>query len=233
MRAWTFAMLAVVFAGSALAGQATSGVFILTAPDGTRCVINVPAAGSFAGSVPDGLAERRQQLWPVVQEAARARGIDPHLVDLVIRMESGYNPSAVSRRGARGVMQLMPETATLYGVRNSFDPRQNIRGGVRYLGELLERFRSNVALALAAYNAGPDAVERHGGVPPYDETQTYVRTILAAYHGDQGFATLSGGFGRPARPVRPVVLVGAMGDPLISNSQRTGEAPIDRPLALR
>jgi soluble lytic murein transglycosylase-like protein len=233
VKALVFGVAAVLLAGAVFAGERNSGVLIFTAPDGSRHVINVPAAGSFAGSVPDGIEGRRQQLWPVVRDAAQARGIDPHLVDLVIRMESGYNPRAVSRRGARGVMQLMPETASLYGVRNSFDPLQNIRGGVRYLGDLLERFHSNLALALAAYNAGPDAVERHGGVPPYDETQAYVQTILAAYSGGAGAGALSGGFGRPARHVRPVVLVGAIGTPLISNSLRRGEATIDRPLALR
>jgi hypothetical protein len=222
---------AAVLAGSALAGG--GGVFIFTAPDGSRRVLNVPAAGATAVSVPDGLAARRQQLWPIVQEAARARGLDPNLVDLVIRMESGYDPRAVSRKGARGVMQLMPETASLYGVRNSFDPLQNIRGGVHYLGDLIERFGSNLALALAAYNAGPDAVEKHGGVPPYDETRAYVRAILAAYGGESGFGTLMGGFGRRAGRPRPVVLAGEAGAPLISNTPRPGEAEVGHLLAIR
>ena len=233
MRAFVIGVAAAIFAGLALAGEDSSGVFILTARDGSRRVINVPAAGSFSGSVPEGIAERRQRLWPVVQEAARSRGLDPKLVDLVIRMESGYNPRAVSRKGARGVMQLMPDTASLYGVRNSFDPLQNIRGGVRYLGDLLQRFDSNVALALAAYNAGPDAVERHGGVPPYDETRAYVGTILTAYNGEANVGTLSGGFGRRARRARPVLLIGEVGTPLISNAQRPGEATVAHPLALR
>lgn len=233
MRRIAIIVAATVLAGSSLAGERTSGVFILTAPDGSRRVISVPAAGWYSARVPDGLAERRQQLWPVVQEAAHTHGVDPNLVDLLIRMESGYDPRAVSRKGARGVMQLMPDTASLYGVRNSFDPLQNIRGGVRYLRDLLQRFDSNVTLALAAYNAGPEAVEKHHGVPPYDETRTYVRTILAAYNGEATVGTLAGGFGRPARRPRPVELIGAGGTPLISNAQRPGEATVAHPLALR
>jgi len=220
-------------AGLSLAGDRTSGVFIFLAPDGTRRVINVPAAASDVGPVPGGLTERREQLWPTVQEAARTNGLDPNLVDLVIRMESGYNSRAVSTKGARGVMQLMPGTASLYGVRNIYDPFQNIRGGVHYLRDLLQRFNSDVALALAAYNAGPDAVERHGGVPPFDETRTYVRTILTAYQGDGNLGTLTGGFGRSVRRARPVELVGDAGRTLISNSRRPGEAPVSRALAIR
>ena len=233
MRRLLIAVAVSVLAGVSAAGDRSSGVCIYTAPDGTRHVLKVPAAGSYAGAVPDGLTARREQLWPTVQEAARTNGLDPNLVDLVIRMESGYNSRAVSPKGARGVMQLMPGTASLYGVRNIFDPFENIRGGVRYLRDLLQRFDSNVALALAAYNAGPDAVERHGGVPPYDETRTYVRTILTAYAGDSDLPTLTGGFGRKAGRARPVELIGDGGRPLISNARRPGEATISRALAIR
>jgi hypothetical protein len=233
VRRLVIAVGVAALAGFALAGGRTSGVVIYTAPDGTRHILTVPAAGSYAGAVPDGLAARREQLWPTVQEAARANGLDPNLVDLVIRMESGYNPNAVSRKGARGVMQLMPSTAALYGVSNPYNPFQNIRGGVRYLRDLLQRFDSNVALALAAYNAGPEAVNRHGGVPPYPETRGYVRSILTAYEGDAALPALSGGFGRPARQPRPVELVASDGRPLISNAARPGEATIARPLGIR
>ncbi len=233
MRRLAIIVAAAVAAGSSFAGERSSGVFIFTAPDGSRRVINVPAAGWSAVEVPQGLPERRQQLWPAVQEASRVHGVDPNLVDLVIRMESGYDPRAVSRRGARGVMQLMPETAALYGVRNSFDPLQNISGGVRYLRDLLQRYRSNLAFALAAYNAGPEAVTKHGGVPPFDETRTYVRAILAAYTGEASIGALTGGFGRPTRRPRPVELIGDAGGRMISNSQRPGEAAVVHPLAVR
>ncbi|MBZ5588928.1 MAG: lytic transglycosylase domain-containing protein [Acidobacteriia bacterium] len=222
----------VLMAGFATA-ERTSGVFIFTAPDGTRRVVNVPASGLGTIVIPEGAAERRAALWPTVEETARLHGLDPRLVDLVIRMESGYNSRAVSSKGARGVMQLMPATASMYGVANVFDPLENIRAGVRYLKDLFARFNSDVSLALAAYNAGPEAVEKHGGVPPYDETRSYVRAILMAYRGDANLTTLSGGFGRPARRARPVELFGEDGRTLIANVRHPGEATVARPLGLR
>ncbi len=228
----TVLAIAAALVAASAAAERTSGVFIFTAPDGTRRVVNVPAAGEGTIQIPEGAVERRAALWPAVQEAARLHGLDPRLVDLVIRMESGYNPRAVSRKGARGVMQLMPATASSYGVANLFDPLQNIRAGVHYLKDLFQRFNSDVSLALAAYNAGPDAVEKHGGVPPYDETRNYVRAILMAYRGDANLGTLTGGFGRPARRARPVELVGEDGRPLIANVRHTGEAAVPR-LGLR
>jgi soluble lytic murein transglycosylase-like protein len=105
-------------------------------------------------------------------------------VTAVIRVESGFNPRAVSRKGARGLMQLMPATAVQLGVRDSFDPAENIDGGVRHLRGLIERFDNNVSLALAAYNAGERAVLQYGGIPPYVETQQYVTRILQIVGGE-------------------------------------------------
>lgn len=112
-----------------------------------------------------------------IGEAARAQGIAPELVASVIAVESNFNPQAVSAKSARGLMQLMPETAARFGVTNVFDPRQNINAGTRYLKELLGRYNGNLALALAAYNAGPDKVEQFRAVPPYRETRDYVRRV--------------------------------------------------------
>lgn len=225
------ALLAV--AAAALGTCVEAGVLVITRPGGTPTIVNVPdTVRSRNASVPQGSSLGRSELWPTVQETARSHGVDPALVDLIIRMESGYNPSAVSPKGARGVMQLMPTTASLYGVRNPFDAKENIRGGVRYLKDLLERFGSNLGFALAAYNAGPDAVQKHGGVPPYAETQSYVSAILGAYQGAGGAPLLSGGFGRP-RGARPVALLSAGGTSLISNEQRSGEASVDHRLGLR
>ena len=100
--------------------------------------------------------------------------------------ESAGNPRAVSRKGAQGLMQLMPHRSALLGVRDPFDPQQNVEGGVRHLRDLLQRFRGNVTLALAAYNAGEEAVEPYSGVPPYPETQEYVRRVHALYDGVEG-----------------------------------------------
>ena len=115
----------------------------------------------------------------LIDEACRKADLDVAFVTAVIRAESNFNPYAVSRKGARGLMQLMPATAERFGVRRSFDPAANIRGGVAYLKELCVRFSNAPELVLAAYNAGEDAVGSFGGVPPYRETVDYVRKILA------------------------------------------------------
>jgi soluble lytic murein transglycosylase-like protein len=119
----------------------------------------------------------RGQYAPVINAAAQQYGISPALVDAVMWQESRYNPRAISSAGAIGLMQLMPGTARSLGV-NPHDPWQNVFGGAAYLRTQLDRFGNNVPLALAAYNAGPEAVAKHGGVPPYAETRNYVSTIM-------------------------------------------------------
>jgi hypothetical protein len=119
----------------------------------------------------------------IVDATAKSHGIDPALVHAVISAESGYNPNAVSRRGASGLMQLMPDTARRYGVRNLFDPVENVRGGVSYLKDLLAMFNGDMRLALAGYNAGENAVIRAGNrIPPYAETAAYVPKVIDFYH---------------------------------------------------
>jgi len=113
-----------------------------------------------------------------IREIAARHGVDADLVEAVIRVESAFNPRAVSNKGAQGLMQLMPRTASALGVRNVFDPYQNIEGGVRHLRYLLDRYPGNVPLALAAYNAGEKAVDQYRGIPPYGETTQYVQKIL-------------------------------------------------------
>lgn len=117
-----------------------------------------------------------------VQDASSRYRLDPDLVNSVIRAESGFNPHAVSPKGARGLMQLMPQTASQLGVPNSFDPQANVDGGTRYLRELLERYNFDLIKALAAYNAGPQRVEQYGGVPPYRETRAYVARIVRDFN---------------------------------------------------
>lgn len=114
----------------------------------------------------------------LIRRAAERNALPPELVESVIRVESNFEPRAVSPKGARGLMQLMPGTARLLGVQNAFDVRQNIEGGTRHLKNLMDQYRGNVVLALAAYNAGAEAVARYGGVPPYAETQAYVARIV-------------------------------------------------------
>jgi soluble lytic murein transglycosylase-like protein len=116
----------------------------------------------------------------VIARAASQHGVNPALIAAVIDSESGFNPRAVSSAGAKGLMQLMDGTARGLGVRDPFDPTQNVMGGARLLRQLLDRYKGDVRLALAAYNAGPAAVDRFGGVPPYGETQAYIPKVLAA-----------------------------------------------------
>ncbi len=132
-------------------------------------------AGSHRHGSKDGGSFRE-----IVEDASRRYGLDPALVHAVVQAESGYDPYATSPAGAQGLMQLMPATARALGVRDPYDPVQNVEGGVRYLRGLLDRF-GDVRLALAAYNAGPHAVQRYGGVPPYVETRAYVERVLATW----------------------------------------------------
>jgi len=117
----------------------------------------------------------------LIRRMASRYSLDPMLIKSVMHAESAFDPNAVSHKGASGLMQLMPATARRYGVRRVFDPRDNVRGGVRYLSYLLDRFDGDLELVLAGYNAGENAVDRQGGIPPYPETRHYVRKVLALY----------------------------------------------------
>lgn len=142
---------------------------------------NAPAAHSELPASTD-IARHPVDLNEVVNTASGTYKLDPDLVNSVIRAESGFNVRAVSPKGAQGLMQLMPQTASDLGVRNVFDPRANVDGGTRYLRELLERYDFDLVKALAAYNAGPERVEQYGGVPPYYETKAYVSRIVRDFN---------------------------------------------------
>ena len=123
----------------------------------------------------------KTEIMGMIDEACEKYNVDSKLVKALVQQESGYNPDAKSKVGAMGLMQLMPKTAQGLGVNNPMDPKENIEGGVRYLKSMLDKFHGNKILALAAYNAGPNAVSKYNGVPPYKETQNYVKSILSMY----------------------------------------------------
>jgi soluble lytic murein transglycosylase-like protein len=128
------------------------------------------------------LLSRATQYDSIIEHAALSAAVEPNLLRAVIVVESGFNSRALSKRGAVGLMQLMPATASRFGVSNPYDPRENVHGGARYLKFLIDRFGNNVRLALAAYNAGEEAVDRNGGqIPPFTETMAYVPRVLKIY----------------------------------------------------
>ena len=174
---------------AAVAAPAGAEVKIEVRPDGTKVMVNTGAAvreaAAPASAVPAAAAQpavAHDRWGPLIQEHSELHGLDPRLVQAVVEVESAYRPRARSRKGAMGLMQLMPGTAAQLAVDDPYDPEQNLRGGVAYLAEMMNRFGS-LELALAAYNAGPEAVERHRGVPPYRETRDYVARVLRLYDG--------------------------------------------------
>ena len=150
----------------------------------------------FRGTLP----LKDPQLETLIHKYAQIYGVDPSLVRAVMRHESGFKATAVSPKGAQGLMQLMPGTAALMGVKDPFDPEQNIAGGVGYLRDCLNRFQHNVPLAVAAYNAGPEAVARCGAIPPYQETQAFVNNVMGAYAGPTQMKNAAPGDGKAAAP---------------------------------
>ena len=185
---------ALTVATLALAGPAAAETQQFVGSDGTVHYTNAPSdpryrrmttlSGTSEGWLRLPVAPTAgSSLNDIIRGAAHRHGVPEELVSAVIRVESGFNAKAVSRKGARGLMQLMPGTAAILGVRDSFDPSDNIDGGVRHLRGLLDRFGNNLPLVLAAYNAGAGAVDSYGGIPPYPETQHYVGRILSILGG--------------------------------------------------
>ena len=199
-----YVLLCAALLGSAGAG-AHPRIYSFVDADGLRHFTDVPDNNRYRLLVlsPDDrtvsgerydskMLARAAQYDSIIEKAAISAALEPNLIRAVIVVESGFNSRAVSKRGAVGLMQLMPATASRFGVSNPYDPKQNVHAGARYLKFLMNRFGQNVRLALAAYNAGEDAVERNGGqIPPFTETMAYVPRVLKIYRmlSDQPRAT--------------------------------------------
>jgi hypothetical protein len=207
-----------------MAGVAGAGVRVELGANGRRVIINentVQRSRRLAGKlVPVPSAD----LEPLIQRQSDNQNLDPKLVKAVIQVESGYNHKALSNKGAMGLMQLMPDTASLFNVRNAFDPEENLRAGTRYLRQLLDRFAGRVELALAGYNAGPGAVEKHGGVPPYAETRDYVKQVMMLYRGDRGDIGARVDRGTRGGDFAPLRMAAASPGPVIAPS----DLPVNR-----
>ncbi len=189
--------LALLASGGLFATAARADIYGFTDENGVKHFTNMPSLDPRYKFIRgEGNKARPQSAAPaympseadilkysgIIDTASRTHGVDKSLVHAVIQAESGYNPAAVSRKGATGLMQLMPDTARRYGVANAFDPVDNIHGGVRYLKDLLAMFNGNIQLALAGYNAGENAVIRAGNqIPPYPETVAYVPKVIDFY----------------------------------------------------
>ena len=192
------AVLIALLLGLGLSRPGWGDIYVHTADDGTVSLSNVPAEPGYTVLIAEPQSPAAGPPQPaqvgksghsgkaryqhMVEAVSLAHGLDAALLHAVIAVESSYNPKAVSEKGAAGLMQLMPATARRYGVADAFDPAQNLDGGARYLRDLLDLFDSDVSLALAAFNAGENAVIRHGRrIPPYRETLRYVPRVLDTY----------------------------------------------------
>jgi hypothetical protein len=189
------ALVIVMFAFT----ESQADIYRYVSEDGTVYFTNAPLRGggkiiSKDHDSPNAEGEKKKPYFKgnnfqyLAAEKARQHNMDPRLIKAVIKAESSWDPDAVSPKGAMGLMQLMPGTASDMGVANPFDPEQNIDGGIRYLRYLLERFDGNIRLALAAYNAGPGVVERVGAIPSIPETITYVNRVMYYYGGTENIA---------------------------------------------
>lgn len=200
MRNLAFVLLAMIPLGAVAQSQpiykkiGSNGIVSYTddirQKTGFKLFITVDHSAKFHSSIghfsPSSLkysSANKEKYSSLIDQVANENGVDPHLAHAVVQVESGYNAGAISSAGAVGLMQLMPETAHRFGVSSRTNPEENVLGGIRYLKLLLELFNNNLKLAVAAYNAGEGAVMKyHYNIPPYQETQDYVRKVLALYH---------------------------------------------------
>ncbi len=187
MRLYGFLAAMMCVLGASVTDQTLADVYKFTDASGVAHFTNKPSDPRYTRMNRERViatADLRipDSYVPLLRKVAREHSIDQALLQAVMAAESGYDPNAISRKGAVGLMQLMPETARRYGVRNLYDPAENMRGGARYLGDLMRKFNNDMSLVLAAYNAGEDAIIRYGNrIPPYRETRQYVPRVMNFY----------------------------------------------------
>lgn len=221
MRFTTSVVLGVLMIAGA---AAQAEVRIAVKRNGAKVIYNAGPLRNARGADLNWLAKRHDRpskYDPIIERYSARYGVDPTLVRAVIQVESDFNPNCVSHKGARGLMQLIPATAKRFGVSKVHDPEQNIHGGVRYLAYLMDLFNEDLPRVLAGYNAGENAVLKYGGIPPYEETGTYVKRAMTVYYGRpyggsisfagrRGGKKLKGGFGaKVMQPVAAALIPGA------------------------
>lgn len=188
----TLLFLLVAVLELALASSGTADVYVYKDGQGVLTFTNVPTHGGYRRVIREGYPKSTNtglsgnSYEDIIRLASDRHSVDADLIRAVIKVESGFNSSARSHKGAMGLMQLMPDTARLHNVFNVYDPSANIDGGVRHLKLLLGKYQGDLELSLAAYNAGAGAVEKHGGIPPFAETRDYVRRVLNYYRTYRG-----------------------------------------------
>ncbi|MDY7094020.1 MAG: lytic transglycosylase domain-containing protein [Acidobacteriota bacterium] len=216
-------LLAVSLLPLALPSAATAEVKVRIGEDGVPFIYNETSSQRSRRLAVRLLPVPDARLARAIERYATDHRLSQRLVQAVVQVESGYNPRALSHKGAQGLMQLMPETARELAVEDAFDPEENLRGGTLYLRRMLDRF-GDLQLALAAYNAGPTAVQRHGGVPPYTETLNYVRRVLALYSGEDEAVQILGAR-PPGVPGPKIYVVEGEGNQLIFTTSPPGQKP--------
>ena len=179
MKNYFFPLLLLV-----LTGPAAAEVVVQTSPEGKKTIVNIRSAPKVYNRTPPRRVRSVDSIERLIEVQARAEELDPNLVRAIVQVESAFNPNALSPKGAMGLMQLMPAVADQFQVADPYEPEQNLRGGTQYFKQLMDVFAGQLELALAGYNAGPSAVERFGGIPPYSETRDYVQKVLALYWGE-------------------------------------------------
>jgi len=198
MKGTGLALLGVLFFSFVWASASHADIYVRRGPDGTMHFSNCPMGADwklYSREKPRQFpsfqsqyrrissSKTRSQYESLINAIATGHGMNPTVIKSIIEVESGFDPMAHSSKGAMGLMQLMPETAQELGVTDPWDPTENITGGTKYISWLLRKYNGDLTKALAAYNAGPNAVDSYGGIPPYQETTDYVRNVLARIYG--------------------------------------------------